>query len=163
MSKKLVAFFSASGITKTLAERLAEAVKGELYEIIPETPYTPDDLNWLDKKSRSSLEMADKSSRPPLADKNADVAGADIVFVGFPLWWYREPSIIDTFLEAYDFAGKTIVPFCTSGSSDIGETAVRIREIVGNNTKVVSGRRFSANATITQLKEWYAKFERKLR
>ena len=109
MSKNLVAYFSASGITKALSERLAEAVSGDLYEIRPQTPYTNDDLNWLDKKSRSSVEMADKSCRPPIADNNANVAGADIVYIGFPVWWYREPSIIDTFLEAYDFTGKTII------------------------------------------------------
>ena len=158
MSKKLVAYFSASGITKALAERLAEAVGGDLYEIKPKTTYTNDDLNWLNKQSRSSVEMADKSCRPPIADNNANVAGADIVYTGFPVWWYREPSIIDTFLEAYDFTGKTIIPFCTSGSSDIGDTSLRMKEIAGEGVKVLSGRRFSANATIAQLKEWTARF-----
>ena len=102
--------------------------------------------------------MADKSCRPPIADNNANVAGADIVYIGFPVWWYREPSIIDTFLEAYDFTGKTIIPFCTSGSSDIGDTSLRMKEIAGEGVKVLSGRRFSANATIAQLKEWTARF-----
>ena len=161
MGKKLVAYFSTGGITKVIAERLAEAVRAEVYEIRPQTPYTHNDLNWLDRTSRSSVEMADKSCRPPLADSSADVAGADVVYVGFPVWWYREPSIVDTFLEAYDFSGKTIVPFCTSGSSDIGDTAVRMREIVGDDAKVLPGRRFSANATIAQLKDWADKINQK--
>ena len=157
MGKQLVAYFSASGITRTLAEKLAEALGAELYEIKPEVSYTNDDLNWLNKKSRSSVEMADTSCRPPLADKSADVAGADIIYVGFPVWWYREPSVIDTFLEAYDFSGKTIVPFCTSGSSDIGDTAKRMSEIAGEKARVLSGRRFSPNVTIAQLREWTEK------
>ncbi len=163
MGKKIVAYFSASGITKTIAQRLSEAVGGELYEIKPQTPYTQADLNWLDKGSRSSVEMADKSCRPPLADSNADIAGADIIYVGFPVWWYREPSVIDTFLDSYDFGGKTIIPFCTSGSSDIGDTYLRMQEIAGGSAKVLPGRRFSANATIAQLREWTEKYNIKKR
>ena len=105
MSTKLVAYFSASGTTQRLAQRLAGAIDAPIYQILPEVPYTQADLNWRDRISRSSLEMQDLSSRPPLADHDAPVADADVIFVGFPIWWYREPSIIDTFLEAYDLAG----------------------------------------------------------
>ena len=121
MSKKLVAYFSASGSTARVAEKLAEAAGADLYEIKPETPYTKADLNWMDKQSRSSLEMRDKSSRPALADTDADIAAYDTVFVGFPIWWYIAPTIINTFLEAYDFSGKKIVLFATSGGSGFGK------------------------------------------
>ena len=153
MGKKLVAYFSASGVTARVAERLAEAAEAELYEIKPEVPYTDADLNWMDKKSRSSIEMNDKSARPPLADKNANVAEAEIVYIGFPVWWYREPSIIDTFLEAYDFSGKKIVPFCTSGGSGIGDTANRMQEIVGSGV-VLAGKRLASNVSVNELKNW---------
>ena len=154
MSKKLVAFFSASGVTAKVAKKLADVTGADLYEIKPEEPYTKADLNWQDKSSRSSVEMDDKACRPPLSDTDAGVAGASLIFIGFPVWWYREPSVIDTFLEAYDFSGKTIVPFCTSGSSGIGQTAERMQEIVGNGAKVLSGRRFAAGVTENELKRW---------
>lgn len=153
MSKKLVAYFSASGVTAGVAERLAEAVGAQIYEIRPEVPYTDADLDWQDKKSRSSIEMEDKSCRPQMADQSADVAGAEVVYIGFPVWWYREPSIIDTFLEAYDFGGKKIVPFCTSGSSGIGDTAKRMQEIVRNGV-VLEGKRFPSNVSANELKTW---------
>ena len=154
MSKQLVTYFSASGVTADVAKRLAEATGAALYEIKPEVPYTKADLDWTNKKSRSSVEMNDKSSRPALADKAADVAGADVIFVGFPVWWYREPSIIDTFLEAYDFGGKTVVPFATSGSSGLGDTAKRMREIVGAGAKVLDGARVKSNSSVAELKAW---------
>ena len=110
---------------------------------------------------REVIEMEDRNCRPAIASRVENMDQYDIVFVGFPVWWYREPSIVDTFLEAYDFSGKTIVPFCTSGSSDIGDTAVRMREIVGDDAKVLPGRRFSANATIAQLKDWADKINQK--
>ncbi|MBQ5411944.1 MAG: NAD(P)H-dependent oxidoreductase, partial [Oscillospiraceae bacterium] len=106
--KALVTYFSASGVTAALAKRLADAIGADVYEIRPETPYTDADLNWRDKQSRSTIEMQDKDSRPALADTDAPVADADVVFVGYPVWWYREPSVVDTFLEAYDFTGKKI-------------------------------------------------------
>ena len=121
MSQKLIAYFSASGSTANLAKTLAAAADAELYEIRPAIPYERRDLNWMDKKSRSTLEMQDKSCRPALADVDAPLADADVIFLGFPIWWYREPSIVDSFLDAYDFSGKTIVPFFTSGGSDLGE------------------------------------------
>ena len=110
MSKRMVAYFSASGVTAKAAKELAGACGADLYEIKPEIPYTSADLDWMNKKSRSSVEMNDPSSRPALADHLADIAGCDVIFVGFPVWWYTAPTIIKTFLEAYDFSGKTIVP-----------------------------------------------------
>ncbi|MBQ1826349.1 MAG: flavodoxin [Erysipelotrichaceae bacterium] len=154
MEKILVAYFSASGITAKVAERLCRTVNGELYEIRPETPYTKADLNWMNRKSRSSVEMADPDCRPPLSDKNADVEGSKVIFVGFPIWWYREPSVIDTFLEAYDFSGKKVIPFATSGSSGLGDTAKRMRAILGDKVIVDEGRRLARNVTEQELKDW---------
>lgn len=123
MSKKiLVAYFSASGTTARTAKELAEAAGADLYEIRPAVPYTNADLNWMDKKSRSSVEMSDRSARPALADTDADIAAYDAVFVGFPIWWYVAPTIINTFLESYDFSRKTVIPFATSGGSGMGKT-----------------------------------------
>lgn len=121
-SKKLVAYFSATGTTMEAAIRLAQASGAVLHEIKPATPYTSADLNWTDKSSRSSVEMADKSSRPAIDGKVENMSQYDVVFVGFPIWWYIAPTIINTFLEQYDFTGKTIVPFFTSGGSGAGET-----------------------------------------
>lgn len=123
MSKKiLVAYFSASGVTAKAAKALAEASGADLYEIKPEKPYTSEDLNWNDKKSRSSVEMNDKTSRPAIAGNVADMSQYQTVFVGFPIWWYVAPTIINTFLESYDFSGKTVIPFATSGGSGMGKT-----------------------------------------
>ena len=151
---KLVTYFSASGVTAKVAERLAQAACADIYEIKPEKLYTDADLNWQDKNSRSTVEMNDKNCRPALADKNADVAGADVIFVGFPVWWYREPSIIDTFLEAYDFSGKKIVPFATSGGSGLGDTARRMQDLVGGSAKVVDGKRFASSISVEELRAW---------
>ena len=149
----LVAYFSASGVTAKVAKRLAEAIDAPLYEIRPEMPYTPADLDWTNKKSRSTLEMNDKNCRPALADKDAPVSDADVIFLGYPVWWYREPSIIDSFLESYDFTGKKIIPFATSGSSDIGrEAPARMREITG--AEVDAGKRFPSNVSADSLKSW---------
>ncbi|MDR0746337.1 MAG: NAD(P)H-dependent oxidoreductase, partial [Helicobacteraceae bacterium] len=117
MGKRLVAYFSASGVTAALAKTLAEAAGADLYEIRPDAPYTKADLDWTDNKSRSTIEMQDPSFRPAIADRNANIADYDMIFVGFPIWWYVAPTIINTFLESYDFSGKIIVPFATSGSS----------------------------------------------
>ena len=155
--KALVTYFSASGVTAALAKRLAQAIDAPVYEIRPAVAYTKADLNWMDKRSRSSVEMQDKSCRPALADTNAPVAEADVVFVGYPVWWYREPSIIDTFLEAYDFSGKTVVLFATSGGSAIGEEApARAAQITG--TEVRSGKRFSSRASESELKTWAGQY-----
>ncbi|WP_303789777.1 flavodoxin [Ruminococcus flavefaciens] len=121
MSKKLVAYFSASGNTAELAKKLASAASADLYEIRPAVPYTSADLDWQNKQSRSSVEMSDHSSRPELADKNADIATYDTVYIGFPVWWYIAPTIINSFLESYDFSGKKIILFATSGGSGFGK------------------------------------------
>lgn len=117
--KVLVAYFSASGVTKGVAQQLAEVAGADLHEIKPEQPYTDADLDWRDKESRSSVEMKDKNSRPAITDKLENMADYDVIFVGFPIWWYTCPTIINTFMEAYDFKGKTVVPFATSGGSTI--------------------------------------------
>ena len=153
MSKTLIAFFSAQGSTAKLAKTLAAAAEAELYEIKPAVPYERRDLNWMDKKSRTTLEMQDPNCRPALADTNAPVAESDVIFLGFPIWWYREPSIIDSFLDAYDWAGKTVVPFFTSGGSDLGEGQDRI-EMLAKGAKVLRGRRFNARASESDLKKW---------
>ncbi len=121
-NKTLVAYFSATGTTMEAATKLAKAIHADLHEIVPEAPYTSGDLNWNNKNSRSSVEMADKSSRPAIANRVENMAQYDTVFVGFPIWWYIAPTIINTFLEQYDMTGKTIVPFFTSGGSGAGET-----------------------------------------
>ena len=152
---KLIAYFSASGSTARLANTLASASDATLYEIKPEVPYERGDLNWMDKKARSTVEMQDPSCRPAMADTAAPIAEADVIFLGFPIWWYREPSIIDSFLEAYDFSGKTVVPFFTSGGSQLGEGQGRI-EMLAKGAKVLSGRRFAARASESELKDWIA-------
>ena len=128
MSKTLTAYFSASGTTARTAKNLAQAAGADLYEIKPAVPYTQADLNWMDKKSRSSVEMKDRSFRPELADKDADIAAYDRILLGFPIWWYVEPRIVDMFLGSYDFSGKTLIPFATSGGSGIGKTEKRLKE-----------------------------------
>jgi len=148
-----VTYFSASGSTAGLARTLAAAADAKLYEIKPAVPYERKDLNWMDKKARSTVEMQDPNCRPALADTAAPVAEADVIFLGFPIWWYREPSIIDSFLEAYDFSGKTIVPFFTSGGSNLGEGQRRI-EALAKGAKILSGKRFSAHASEQELKAW---------
>ncbi len=125
--KSLVAYFSATGTTMEAATKLAKAANADLYEIVPETPYTPADLNWRDKKSRSTLEMENKSSRPAIAGRVENMEQYDTVFVGYPIWWYIAPTIINTFLEQYDMTGKTVIPFFTSGGSGAGETMRYLR------------------------------------
>ena len=151
--KALVCYFSATGNTARVAKTLAEAAGAELYEICPAVPYERKDLNWMDKKSRTTLEMQDPDFRTTLADTDAPVAEADRVFVGFPIWWYREPSIIDSFLEAYDFSGKTVVPFFTSGGSQLGEGQGRI-SVLAKGANVLPGRRFPARAGEEELTAW---------
>ena len=154
MSKKLAAYFSASGVTAGLAKNLAEAAGADLYEIRPAVPYTNADLNWQDKNSRSSVEMKDKSFRPAIADTNANIADYDTIFVGFPIWWYVAPTIINTFLEAYDFSGKTIVLFATSGGSGMGNSAKELKLSVSDTAVIKEGKRFAANTTVSELKKW---------
>lgn len=153
MSKKLVAYFSASGVTASLAKNLAAAIGADLFEIEPVIRYGKADLDWTNKKSRSSVEMNDKSSRPAVAKKLGNMSEYDEVFVGFPIWWYIAPTIVNTFLEGYDLAGKTIIPFATSGGSGMGET----NEYLANSckgAKLVEGKILRRNACADELKKW---------
>lgn len=154
MSKKLVAYFSASGVTAKTARNLAEASGADIYEIKPEVPYTTADLNWMDKKSRSSVEMADKSFRPSIAGNPIDISEYDTVFVGFPVWWYVAPTIINTFLESHDFSGKTIIIFATSGGSGFGNTVSELKTSVSENTVIKEGKILNSNPTVSELKQW---------
>ena len=153
MGKVLVAFFSASGVTKKVAENLAKAAGADLFEIVPKQIYTSADLNWMDKKSRSSVEMNDRNCRPEIATKVDDMEQYDMIFVGFPVWWYREPSIIDTFMESYDFTGKKVIPFCTSGGSGLGDSS-RNMEALASGAKVLEGKRLSSSISESELKNW---------
>ena len=154
MKNVLVAYFSASGVTAKAARELAAVEKADLFEIRPEVPYTAADLDWRDKNSRSTVEMKDPDCRPPIAGAVEDMAGYDAVFVGFPIWWGREPSVVDTFLTAYSFAGKTVVPFCTSGGSGMGKTADRIRSLVGDGVTVDEGKRLGGELSEADLVLW---------
>ena len=151
--KALVAYFSASGTTAGVANRLAKATGADLFEIKPVQIYTDADLDWTNKQSRSSVEMNDGNSRPAIASKVENMAQYDVVFVGFPIWWYREPSIIDTFMEAYDFSGKTVVPFATSGSSGIGDSGKNMQALAPK-AKVLEGKRFPSGVSAEDLKKW---------
>ena len=158
-SKSLVVCFSATGNTKGVAQRLAEAIGAEFVEIVPAKTYTTADLDWRDKNSRSSVEMADRKSRPAIATATPDLTAYATVFVGFPIWWYREPSIIDTFVESNAEAldGKTVVPFATSGGSGMGDSTANLQALAPK-AKVVEGRRFSVNVDADTLKKWAAEF-----
>lgn len=149
----LVAYFSATGTTAKAAKALANAVGGDLYEIKPAVPYTNADLNWMDKGSRSSVEMKDAHSRPALADTDAPVAEHDVIFLGFPVWWYVAPTILNTFLEAYDFTGKTIVLFATSGGSGLGKSAAGLRPSAPG-AKIVDGKLLNGRLSEAELKAW---------
>ena len=153
MSKSLVAYFSASGTTARVAKNLASAIGADLFEIVPETAYTSADLNWQNKQSRSSIEMSDRSSRPAVGSHVPNMDDYDTIFVGFPIWWYREPSIIDTFLEMYDFSGKKLVPFATSGGSGIGKCASSFSKLAPNAT-VDEGKRLTSSASKAELASW---------
>lgn len=144
MSKTLVAFFSASGKTKKEAERIAKEQGADLYEIKPAVPYTKADLNWMDKKSRSSVEMADPTFRPEIVDDDAHIENYDTIYLGFPIWWYIAPTIVNTFLEKYDFSGKKIILFATSGGSRWGKTVDSLKGSVAADcvieTSTVNGK-----------------------
>ena len=147
MAKKLVAYFSASGTTKKTAELLAEAAGADLYEITPKVAYTKADLNWMDKKSRSSVEMNDKKSRPEIEDKVAIIAEYDEIILGFPIWWYVAPTIVNTFLEKFDFSGKKVVLFATSGGSGFGNTVKELQPSAPN-TEIVEGKILNSKSEI---------------
>ena len=154
MSKKLVAYFSASGVTAKVADMLADAVGADIYEIRPEVPYTKADLNWMDKKSRSTIEMNDKASRPAVADKDAKIDQYDTIFVGFPIWWFRAPTIINTFLESYDFSGKKVILFATSGGSKFGKTAEELKVSVPDTCEIIEGKLLNGTQTIPTIRAW---------
>ncbi len=154
MSKKiLVAYFSASGVTAKAAKKLADTAQADLYEIKPEVPYTRADLDWMDKKSRSSVEMNDKTSRPAIADKTVNLEEYDTIFVGFPIWWYVAPRIINTFLESYDFSGKTIIPFATSGGSGMGRVNENLKPSCPGAI-LKPGKMLNGRVAETELKKW---------
>lgn len=154
MSKKLVAYYSATGTTRKAAQSLAEVVKADLYEIVPEIPYTSADLDWMDKSSRSSVEMRDKSFRPAIKKGAPDLKEYEVVFLGFPIWWYVAPTIINTFLEQGDFAGKTVVLFATSGGSGFGKAAAELRGSVADSARIVEGRLFNGRISKPELEKW---------
>ena len=149
----LVAYFSATGTTAHAAKALAEAIAADLFEIAPEQPYSAADLNWNDKNSRSSQEMADEKCRPAIAGDTPEMSDYDTVFLGFPIWWYVEPRIIDTFLEAHDFSGKTIVPFATSGGSGLGKAPQRMATLTPGTT-VTEGRLLNGRLDADELRAW---------
>ena len=154
MSKVLVAYFSVGGTTAKAARELAAVEKADLFEIRPEIPYVPADLDYTNKQSRTTLEMTDPSCRPAIAGKVADMAQYDVVFIGFPIWWGREPSVVDTFLDAYCFIGKKVIPFGTSGGNDTAAAAKRIRELLGEGVCVDDGRRLGGEISEEDLKLW---------
>ena len=154
MGKTLVAYFSASGVTAKVADKLADALGADIYEIRPEVAYTKTDLNWMDKKSRSSIEMNDKTIRPAIANRNAQVDQYETIFLGFPIWWYVAPTIINTFLESYDFSGKKIVLFATSGGSKFGKTVEELKVSVPDSCQIVEGKLLNGKQTIPSIRTW---------
>lgn len=152
MAKKLVAYFSASGVTKKVAEMISEVSGYELYEIKPKQAYTKADLNWMDKKSRSSVEMKDKKFRPEIITKDIEMSDYDEIILGFPIWWYVAPTIINTFLEAYDFSGKKITLFATSGGSGFGNTVSELKPSAPN-ADIVEGKLLN-NANKQEIENW---------
>lgn len=153
MSRKLVAYFSASGVTAKVAENLSETIGADLFEIAPAVLYTKADLDWTDKNSRSTIEMNDPASRPVIAGKRDNMDEYDTIFVGFPIWWYVAPTIINTFLESYDLTGKTVIPFATSGGSGMGKTNEKLQPSCPN-AKLLEGKRFDANVSKAELAAW---------
>lgn len=154
MSKKLVAYFSASGVTEKIAKTLAEAAEADIYEIKPRFPYSEADLDWRNENSRSSREMKDKSSHPLIADKKDSMSEYDVIFVGFPIWWYVAPKIINTFLESYDFSGKRIILFATSGGSGFGKTVENLKSCVSETAVIQEGKILNGNQSKEDLAVW---------
>lgn len=159
MSRILVAYFSASGQTARLAGTIAQAVGADLYEIRPAQPYTAADLNWRDPASRSSMEMKDEACRPPLAGDAPELTGYDTIFVGFPIWWYQAPRIIETFLSSCDFSGKRVVPFATSGGSGLGRTGEILKKACSAKAVFAPGRRLSSCADSGAIRSWVNELE----
>lgn len=153
MSRKLVAYFSASGVTKKLAERISKIAGADLHEIVPKEIYTDEDLNWMNENSRSSIEMKNKSFRPEIANKINNIDDYDTIYVGFPIWWYVAPTIINTFLESYNLTGKTIIPFATSGESLMGNTNGELKNSCKGSV-LKEGRRFDIKDSDEIIKNW---------
>ena len=156
----LVAYFSASGVTAAAAKNLAEAAGADLYEIKPAVPYTEADLDWRDRKSRSSMEMRDLISRPAISDRETDLSGYDTIFLGFPIWWYVAPTIINTFLESRDFSGKKIIVFATSGGSDLEKSAENLRESAPG-AEIIKGRMMNGSPSVSELADWVKEIKAK--
>ena len=155
MNKKvLVAYFSATGTTKQVAQNLATAINADIYEIKPKVPYTSADLDWTNKKSRSTIEMNDHNSRPEMVNDNFSTDNYDTIFLGFPIWWYIAPTIVNTFLEAHDFTNKKIILFATSGGSGFGKTIENLKKSVSSSTEIKEGKLFNNNPTTEELKKW---------
>ena len=154
MSKKLVAYFSATGRTAKVAKLLAEVLGADIFEIQPNVPYTKADLNWLNKKSRSSVEMNNKTFRPEIAGSNVNLDAYDVVFLGFPIWWYVAPTIINTFLESSDFSGKKIILFATSGGSKFGKTVEELKVSVSADTEIIEGKLLNGRQSTDSVKAW---------
>ena len=154
MSKKLVTYFSATGVTAKVADMLADAVGADIHEIRPKFPYTKADLNWMDKQSRSSIEMNNKAFRPEIEHSDFKIDEYDVIFLGFPIWWYVAPTIINTFLESVDLSGKKIILFATSGGSKIGKTAEELKASVNASCEIIEGKLLNGNQTIASIKEW---------
>ncbi len=159
MGKTLVAYFSASGVTAKVADKLADALGADIYEIRPKVAYTKADLNWMDKKSRSTIEMNDKTIRPAIADQNARIDEYNTIFLGFPIWWYVAPTIINTFLESYDFAGKKIILFATSGGSKFGKTVEELKVSVPDSCEIIEGKLLNGIQTIPGIRKWTDKLD----
>ena len=157
MNKILVAYFSASGVTEGLAKNLARAIDGDLHEIVPAQPYTSADLDWTNKKSRSSMEMKDTAFRPAIANRVENMDAYHTIFLGFPIWWYVAPTIINTFLEQYDLTGKKIIPFATSGGSGMGQTNSRLKNSC-KGAELCEGKRFGPETSAKELQAWAEKF-----
>ena len=153
MRKTLVAYFSASGVTAKVAQTLAETIGADIFEIVPKIPYTKADLNWMDENARSTLEMNNPSSRPEIEFRLDNMSEYDTIFVGFPIWWCVAPRIINTFLESYDLTGKTIIPFATSGTSEMGKTNEKLAQSC-KGAKLLEGKRFSSRVSGKELAAW---------
>lgn len=154
MARKLVAYFSASGVTAKVAELVADAAGADVYQIQPEVAYTQADLNWMDRNSRSSVEMNNKTIRPAIMNTDAKIENYDVVFIGFPIWWYVAPTIINTFLEKYDFSGKTIILFATSGGSGFGKTVDELKVSVKDNVQIIEGKLLNGKQTLESVGKW---------
>jgi len=154
MSEILVAYFSASGVTANAAKKLAEAAGADLYEIKPEVPYQEKDLNWMNPLARSTKEMKGKLPYPALADYNADIEGHSLILLGFPIWWYVAPTIINRFLESYDFSGKKIVLFATSGGSGFGKTVAKLRGSMKGDAEIMEGKLLNGGLSKAELTAW---------